>query len=100
MDQEEDCICLTDDLIILQKDTQNIIPISKYAHIRKEGKALLNNIPMMDYSGISERYEYHLSENRLRQTWLLDQILVLHRNSDSCLLAHSSWSRQRCRLSL
>lgn len=82
MDQEVGCTCLTDDLVILQKGTRIISPISKYARIRKESKALLKDVPLMNYNRVIERYEYPLLEKRLEHIYRIDYIFVLHRDKD------------------
>lgn len=79
LEQEGGGLCLSDDLIIVQNETRNVLPVSKYAHIRKEGKSLLDVGDTMAYNHVTNRYDYLLSEQRLSHTWPLDFILVLHR---------------------
>ena len=79
MEQEGGGICLTDDLIIVQKETRSILPVSKYAHIRIEGKSLFKTGESMAYNHVTNRYNYLLSEKRFNRAWPIDCVLVLHR---------------------
>ena len=72
--------CLTDDLIILDKKRYVIYPISKYAHIRKEGLYLFQkNTDLLIYNGLIDRYEYQLAEKRFENECKVKYIFILHR---------------------
>lgn len=72
--------CITDDLIILDKKNYTIYPISKYAHIRKEGLFLFqNNIDLLTYNRLIDRYEYLLSESRFQDEYKVEYIFILRR---------------------
>ncbi len=90
VDQEKEGLCLTDDLIIFQKTSRTIIPLSKHAHLRNESRELLKKGSLMFYNDIVERYEHPLSDNRFKQTWKLNYILILHRNMNIQTIQPSS----------
>ena len=72
--------CLTDDLIILNKKSHVIYPISRYAHIRKQGLFLFqNNTDSLIHNGLIDRYEYLLSEERFQYEHKVQYVFMLHR---------------------
>ena len=73
-------MCLTDDLIILEKKYYKICPISRYANIREAGVSLLGKKSCyLQYNELTRRYEYLLSPKRFHKEHNIKHIFILHR---------------------
>ena len=93
MDGLENCMCLSDDLIILHKASHRIYPISKYAHLREPTIVCLDNCrSSLEYNKHICRYEYELSSDRFDKDYFLSNVFVLTRvvSLDRVLFEHAS----------
>lgn len=81
-DMQKDKRCLSDDLIILNKDTFELYPISSNAHVRQSSSFLLGRrINALRYNELIGRYEYPLEQERFSQKHFAKYIFVLQRKA-------------------
>lgn len=85
-------LCMTDDLIILNKRTNTLFPISQYAHIREGSVSLLSDQhTIFTYNPFLDRYEYELSAQRFEKAYKVEHIFTLHRREGpSAMLVSNS----------